>query len=156
MSNSKITIPLDLPDVNVIEVKIEKNRLRISVESHIKGTRCGRCGRVIDKLHETGAWIEVRDLPVLGQEVVIRYRPKRYRCPYCEGGPTTTQVLSWHVPPSPFTRAYEDYLLKALVHSTVQDVSQQEGLGYDAVLGVMQRREGGGLVRIELFGCVGY
>jgi transposase len=49
-------------------------------------------------------------------------------------------VFSWHVPASPFTRAYEEHLLKALIHSTVQDVSQKEGVGYDAVLGVLDRR----------------
>src|SRR5258708_37381628 len=101
MSDSKITIPLDLPKVDVLEVKIEKNRLRISVESTLKGTRCRQCGREIEKLHEHGAWIEGRHLPILGQDVVIRYRPKRYGCADCEGGPTTTQGLSWHVPPSP-------------------------------------------------------
>ena len=40
MSDAKITIPLDLSNVNVLAVKIEKNRLVISVESTLKGTRC--------------------------------------------------------------------------------------------------------------------
>ena len=44
------------------------------------------------------------------------------------------------MPPSPFTRAYEEHLLKALIHSTVEDVSQKEGIGYDAVMGVLERR----------------
>ena len=44
------------------------------------------------------------------------------------------------MPPSPFTRAYEDHLLKALIYSTVQDVSQKEGVRYDAVLGVLDNR----------------
>ena len=42
--------------------------------------------------------------------------------------------------PSPFTRSYEDYLMKALMHSTVQEVTQKAGVGDDAVLGVLQRR----------------
>jgi transposase len=101
--------------------------------------------------------VEVRHLPILDQPVFIRYRPKRYRCPYCEDRPTTTQVLRWHEPPSPFTRAYEDHLLKALIHSTVQDVSQKESVGYDAVLGVLDRRvqtalDGSRFRRLEVIG----
>jgi len=136
-----IRIPLDLPDVEVVKVEGRtRGGWTITVESTLETTKCRQCGREINAFHGHDGWVEVRHLPILDQMVFIRYQPKRYRCPYCEGGPTTTQSLSWHVPPSPFTRAYEEHLLKALIHSTVQDVSQKEGVGYDAVLGVMDRR----------------
>lgn len=136
-----IRIPLDLPDVKVIS---GEGRLHggwtITVESTLASTHYRKCGRRIRDFHGYDNWAEVRHLPVFDQAVFVRYQPKRYRCPYCEGGPTTTQVLRWHVPPSPFTRAYEDHLLKALIHSTVQDVSQKEDVGYDAVVGVLDHR----------------
>src|ERR1700682_6400891 len=71
---------------------------------------------------------------------MIGYRAKRYGCPYCAGGPPTTHALSWHVPPWPLRRAYEEYRLKALLHRPVQAVRQKEGVGYHAVLGVLERR----------------
>jgi transposase len=136
-----IRIPLDLPDVKVISVEGRaQGGWTITVESTLASTHCRKCGRRIREFHGHDDWVEVRHLPIFDQAVFIRYQPKRYRCPYCEGGPTTTQGLRWQVPPSPFTRAYEDHLLKALIHSTVQDVSQKEGVGYDAVVGVLDHR----------------
>jgi transposase len=122
-----------------VEVKARQG-LVISVESTLKTARCKRCGREIEALHGHSDWVEVRHLPILEQAVYLRYRPKRYRCPYCEGGPTTTQQVSWHTANSPYTRAYEEYLLKLLVNSTVQDVSAKACIGYAGVEGVLERR----------------
>ena len=139
MAEANINIPLDLPNVTVLGVEIGERGSVISVESTLKGTRCGRCGRKIQAFHEYNDWVEVRHLPILDRAVYIRYRPKRYTCPYCEGEPTTTQAVTWHTPGSGMTKAYEQYVLKALIHSTIQDVSVKESLSYDRVLGVMER-----------------
>jgi transposase len=139
MADAKITIPLDLPKVTVLEVEVSERGYTISVESTQQGTRCGRCGRKIQVFHGYNDWVEVRHLPILDRAVYIRYRPKRYACPYCDGKPATTQTVSWHTPGSGMTKAYEQYVLKALVHSTIEDVSLKERLSYDRVLGVMER-----------------
>jgi transposase len=128
MPEAQITVPLDLPEVQVLEVQVSAVGYRIRVESTLKGTRCRRCGREITAVHGYNDWVEVQHLPVFDRAVFIRYRPKRYRCRYCEGGPTTTQEVSWHRPNSAFTQAFEAHLLKALIHSTVQDVSLKEGV----------------------------
>jgi transposase len=75
----------------------------------------------------------------LGRQVYIRLRPKQYICPDC-GDKITTQQPDWYEAKSPHTKAYDDYLMLSLVNSTVRDVSQKEGLGYDAVKGAVQRR----------------
>ena len=72
-------------------------------------------------------------------KVFLRLRPKRYRCPYCDGGPTTTQELVWYSAKSPHTKAYEKYLLLQLVHATVEDVSLKEAIGYKALEGIVER-----------------
>jgi transposase len=87
----------------------------------------------------------VRHLLVFGRPTYLRYRPKRYQCQSCEGHPTTTQRLDWRDTGSPHTFAYDDYLLLQLVSSTVEDVRIKERVGYDAVLGVMERR-----IRVEM------
>ncbi len=70
----------------------------------------------------------MRHLSVLGLETYICIRPRRARCYACETEPTTTQVLSWYEQRSPHTKAYDRYLLKQLVNSTIEDVSLSEKL----------------------------
>ena len=56
-----------------------------------------------------------------------------------DGNPTTTQKLPWYNQRSPHTKAYEDYVLLQIVNSTVEDTSIKEGLGYEAVMGIIHR-----------------
>ena len=73
------------------------------------------------------------------RRVYLEIRPKRYRCPHCEGRPTPTQRCDWYDPNSPHTKAFEKGVLRCLVNSTVVDVSQKLGLGPDAVDGILGR-----------------
>src|SRR5574341_1532156 len=83
---AQITIPLDIPDVRVLKVEItSRGDCTITVESTLEGTRCRKCGREIWDLHGVDEWLTLRHLPILGQKVFLRLRPKRYRCPYCDG-----------------------------------------------------------------------
>lgn len=141
MPNAQITIPLDIPDIKVLHTEITKQgEFIISVESTQASTRCRICGREIAKLHGHDDWVMVRHLSILGRPTYLRYRPKRYQCDDCAGKPTTTQRLAWHESNSPHTVAYDNHLLLQLVNATIQDVSLKEGLNYDAVLGVIERR----------------
>jgi transposase len=54
--------------------------------------------------------------------------------------PTTTQRLDWRESNSPHSMMYDDHLLLQLINSTVEDVSIKEDVGYDCVLGVLERR----------------
>jgi transposase len=141
MSTARITVPLDIPDVRVLQTQItEQGEFIITVESTVSSARCRRCGKEIRKFHGYDDWVTVRHLSILGQPVYLRYRPKRYRCEDCAGKPTTTQSLSWHEPNSPQTTVYDTRLLLQLVNATVDDVSIKERLPYDVVLGVLERR----------------
>ena len=133
-----ITLPLDLPEVRVLTSQVlEDATLRIQVESTRQTTRCHRCGREIDRFHGFDPPLRLRHRPVFGREVFIEIRPKRYRCPFCEGGPTTTPRCAWDDPTRPHTKAFEQWVLKQLVHSTVADVSRQWAIGVKAVAGIM-------------------
>ena len=141
MSTAHITVPLDIPDVRVLQTRItEHGEFIITVESTLTSAHCRGCGREIRKFHGHDAWVTVRHLPILGHLVYLRYRPKRYRCQTCDGKPTTTQQLSWHEPNSPQTTRYDTHLLLQLVNATVEDVSCKEHLPYDVVWGVIERR----------------
>jgi transposase len=141
MSRAQVTVPLDISDVRVLRTEMSKGgELIITIESTKGGTSCRQCGRWIDKLHGQDDWVTVRHLPVFGRRTYLRYRPKRYQCQACEGHTTTTERLDWHESNSPHTFVLDDHLLLELVGSTIEDVSLKEGVGYDAVLGALERR----------------
>ena len=138
---ASIAIPLDLPDVEVLRTEVTAQReLIIGVESTLTTATCHRCGRTIDTFYGYDRPIRLRHLPILGMVVFIEIRPKRFRCPFCDDHPTTTQQVDWYTPKAPFTKAYERQLLVLLINGTVTDVAQKEGdLLPDAILGALDR-----------------
>ena len=138
---AQLTIPLDIPDVDIISTKIQRNgKLFIEVESHRETTKCGICKQAINTTYGRGQKITLRHLPILNYETYIHLHPKRGQCKNCLHEPTTTQRLTWYEQRSPHTVSYDDYLMKLLIGSTVMDVSLKEKLGYDAILGTLKRR----------------
>ena len=136
----RFEIPLDIEDVKIEAVEFTpKNEIIITVTSTVEGTACHRCGKKITAAYGCGREITLRHLSILGKPTFIRIKPKRYQCPYCGDHPTTTQKLSWYDARSPHTQAYETHVLLNLVNSTAADVSIKEGLGYEAVQGVLDR-----------------
>lgn len=139
MSN-EIRIPLDLPDVRILDVsKTDRGHWLLRLESTLTGTTCRTCGREISDFHGLDQTIRLRHLPLFDVPVFIELRPKRYRCRFCQGNPTTTQRLEWYEPRSPNTRAYEQWLLRMLINSTVSDVARKLGLTDELVEGVLDR-----------------
>jgi len=135
-----IQLPLDIPDVAVLSTEFRPDGvLLIKVESTRQGACCSRCGRETHHFHGYDRPLQLRHLPILERQVYLEIRPKRYRCPYCEGRPTTTQRCDWYEPNSPHTKAFEKWVLRCLVNSTVVDVSHKLGLKPDAVEGILGR-----------------
>src|SRR5512144_2928373 len=135
-----IQLPLDIPEVKVLSTECRPDgALLIQVESTRQGACCSRCGRETHHFHGYDRPIQLRHLPLLERQVYLEIRPKRYRCPSCEGRPTTTQRCDWYEPNSPHTKAFEKGVLRSLVNSTVADVSHKLGLGPDAVEGILGR-----------------
>lgn len=138
--SAAITVPLDIPEVDVLSTEITpENHLLIRVESTQKTTVCGVCGVEIPCTFGHGQEISLRHLPVFGLKTYILIRPKRGQCLACYCDPTTTQIVSWYEQRSPHTQAYDEYLVKQLINSTIEDVSLKEQVGYDAVVGALNR-----------------
>jgi len=135
-----IPIPLDLPDVRVLRSELTREReLIIEVESTLTTATCRRCGKTIDTFYGYDRPLQLRHLPSFGYVVYIRLRPKRFRCPFCDDHPTTTQRLSWYEPKALHTLAYERYLLLQLINSTIADTCQKEDITPDAVQTIIDR-----------------
>lgn len=133
-----IAIPLDLPDVEVRSTTVTKDRtVVIEVESTLATTTCRRCGQTISQSHGHDRLLTLRHLPMLGMPVFIRIRPKRFRCPFCDDHPTTTQRLAWYEPNATATTAFVKHLLLQLIHSTIADVVLKEGVTEDTVRGIL-------------------
>jgi len=133
-------IPLDIPDVEIENVEITKNGdVIITVVSTVEGTCCYRCGREISKPYGHGKTIKLRHLSILGKKTYIHIRPVRYQCTHCGGKPVTTQTLNWYNPRSPHIKVYDEHILLEMVNNTVEDVSIKEGLGYEAIMGILYR-----------------
>src|SRR6266508_5094035 len=135
-----ISIPLDIPDVRVLQTEITKaGELFLTVESTLTSTACRRCGRTITEPHGTDEPRRLRHLPILGRIVYLRIRPKRFRCPFCDDHPTTTQHLDWYDPNAVHTKAYERHLIVQLIKSTLTDVEAKEDVTAAALLGILDR-----------------
>lgn len=158
MTKAQITIPLDIPDVRVMQTSLsERGEIIITIESTKAGTQCRKCGKWITKLHGRDEWVTIRHLPALGRPTYLRYRPNRYQCQDCEGHPTTTPHLEWHDANSPHSFSYDNHILLQLVNSTVEDVSIKEGLSYESMAGALERRieanvNWAGIVEIKTLG----
>lgn len=138
--HSLISIPLDIPDVRVLQTELTKaSELILTVESMLTSTTCRRCGRTLTEQHGVDEPRLLRHLPILGRVVYLRIRPKRFRCPWCDGHPTTTQQLDWYDPNALHTHAYERLLILQLINSTLTDVEAKEDVSYDALLGILDR-----------------
>ena len=139
--SAELRIPLDIPEVEIIETEITKeNQLIIQIESTRETTKCGICGQEIECRYGHGEERTLRHLPVLGMETYIKFRPRRGQCQSCEHEPTTTQVVEWYPERSPHTTAYDKWLMKQLINTTIEDVSMRENIGYDAVIGALDRQ----------------
>src|SRR5881396_427837 len=135
-----ISIPLDIPDVRVLQTELTKDgELILTVESTLRSTSCRRCGRTITARHGVDEPRRLRHLPILGRLVYLRIRPKRFRCPFCDDHPTTTQQLDWYDPNALHTKAYERQLILQLVNSTITDVEAKEDVTYATLLGILDR-----------------
>ncbi len=138
-----LQIPLDIPNIDILKVEYLKNGdIIVTVKSTVKEICCRKCGKKIDKFHGCNSAITLRHLSILGRKTYIRICPARYECPHCKGKPTTTQRLSWYDQRSPQTKAFEEHILLALVNSTISDVSIKEDLGYEAIMGIIDRYVG--------------
>src|SRR4029077_2025841 len=113
--------------------------LEITVKSTVEGTPCHRCGKMTTQLYGEDREITLRHLPILGRQTFIHLRPKRSQCLHGDGNSTTTQTLSWSTPRSSFTKAYEKQILLSLVHRPVPDTRIKEDIGYEAIMGSIDR-----------------
>jgi transposase len=130
---------LNIPGIRVLSVRIEAHSIKCEIESTQGYSMCHRCGQKATEFHGYDQALELRHLPLCGRPVMLRLRPKRYRCRYCEGTVTTTERADWYDAKAGCTKAYAEFLLLELVNGTLQEVAKKQGVSYDSVRGVLKR-----------------
>ena len=123
---AKIEIPLDLPEIRILNTELSGREIVITVQSTREWAICAKCGAEIREFHSYGRLLRLRHLPILGRPVIIEIRPKRFRCPNCDGNPTTTQKLDWYDERSLHTKASDQWLMTQLIGSMISDVARKE------------------------------
>ena len=140
MTAATLQVEIDIPGVEIERVKINREgAYEIKVSSTLAGCSCHKCGQPITKPHGHDRELRLKHLAIFGRETYILIRLPRFQCLDCPGKPTTTQQVPWHVRRSPHTRAYEMHVILTLIGRTVEEVSVQEGIGYEAVMGIIRR-----------------
>jgi hypothetical protein len=118
--------------------RTEQGHWLIRVESTLEGVQCRRCSREIRDLYGWDTAVRLRHLPLFDVPVFVEIRPKRYRCLYCSGNPTTPPC-EWYEPRSPNTKAYEQWALRMLINSTVWDAARKLDVSEETIDGLLDR-----------------
>ena len=119
-------------------VLIKKGILFFTVESNVKQSTCHKCGKLATKPNGQAPLRTIRHLPIFDQPVYLEITPQRYQCEECDA--TTTEQYDWVSRNSKTTKGLEDYILRCVVNSTIQDVSEKEKISYKTIQTVINRR----------------
>lgn len=137
---SQITLPLDIESVEIIsQLTDNKGNIVIKVKNKNDYSICHRCGKHATKLNGTAPIRRIRHLAIFDQPVYIEIQPLRYICEHCDDHPTTTEQYDWVDRNATVTKGLEEYLMRNLIHSTIQDVSRKEQIGYKVIQAVLDR-----------------
>lgn len=95
------------------------------------------CGRTITKVNQNRL-IPVRDLSLFGCSVYLQVPRRQFYCPHCRHYSTETlPFVDWECP---YTQRYETYIYQQVKQSTIEQVSQNEGLSRDQVEGIFNHQ----------------
>ena len=138
---NQITLPIDIESLEIVSQSLDtQGNIVIEVKSTKNSTSCHNCQKPATKRYGTAPVIQIRHLPILDTPVYLKIHPVRYQCDNCKDGSTTTETYDWCSKGSSITKGLEKYLMRNLIHSTVQDVSKKEKVGYKALTSALDRQ----------------
>jgi transposase len=138
---TQINLPLDIKSLDIIAQSIDtKGNIILDVVSRNSNSICHKCGKPATKRNGTAPTRLIRHLPILDTPVYLRITPIRYSCDFCDDHTTTTEQYDWCDRNASTTRGLEEYLMRSLIHSTVEDVARKDVIGADTVQGILSRQ----------------
>jgi len=138
---TQINIPLDINSLEIIAQSIDKEgNIILDVVSKNTNSTCYKCGKPATKRDGTAPARLIRHLSILDTPVYLRITPIRYSCEYCDDHPTTTEQYDWCDRNASTTKGLEDYIMRCLINSTIEDVAKKEKIGQRVVQSSLDRQ----------------
>lgn len=135
-----INIPLDIDSLEITGQSADKDgNIILEVVSKKQHSTCHKCSKLATKYNGTAPIRMIRHLPIFDTPVYLRIKPKRYYCENCDDRPTTTEQYVWCDRNASITKALANYLMRNLIHSTIEDVSKKEKVAYKTIQSVLDR-----------------
>lgn len=137
---TQINLPLDIDSLNIIAQNTDKNgNIILDVVSKNRHSTCHKCGKLATKPNGMAPIRLIKHLPIFDTPVYLRIKPIRYSCEDCDNA-TTTEQYDWCDRNASTTKGLENYLMRSLIHSTIEDVSKKEKIGYKIVQSILNRQ----------------
>ena len=137
---SNFSIPLDIKSLRIVSQRVDKEgNIVFEVQSKKGQSICRKCGKPATKPNGHAPKRRIRHLPIFDQPVYLEIAPARYICEYCDDKPTTTEQYDWVDRNANITKGLEEYIMRSLIHSTIQDVAKKEKLGYKVIQSTLDR-----------------
>ena len=129
---AELRIPLDIPGLEIISQAVNsKGEIILSVKSLKTETPCHKCGKPATIRYAYAPEVTIRHLPIFDTPVYLVIKPIRYKCSNCDDTITTSEVYDWCKKGTHITNGLSDYLMRQLIHSTVEDVTKKEKISYE-------------------------
>ena len=138
---ANIILPLDIDSLEIISQTLDsKGNIILEVVSKCTESTCHKCGKSATKRDGYSTPIMVEHTKILERKVYLKIKPVRYKCQHCKDHPTTTEQYSWCDRNAKVTKAMEEYLMRSLINSTIEDVSRKERVSYKTIVRVVNRQ----------------
>ena len=133
-----LTTLLGLPQVRVTGYELlDRERVRLSIESTVEAAVCPECQTVSFVLHETSKPQLIRDLPIWQRRCWLQYAPRRFKCLSCED--TFVERLVWREPDLNYTTRYEAFIYQRARREPISQIAASEQLSQDIIQGIFAR-----------------
>ena len=130
---SSISQLLNLPGAAVQGYTEVVKFICIHLEITASGACCPHCGKCSEELHQNRP-ILIRDLPVFGQEVLLKVPRRQFYCHFCQR--YFTEQLEFLNFNRHHTKRYEENIFQRIHSSTIEQISREEHLSTDEIQGI--------------------
>jgi transposase len=136
---ANFTLPLDISSLEITAQTIDnKGNITFLVVSTCSDTTCHNCGKKATKIYGSNPLRTIQHTSILDRKVYLKIKSIRYECEHC--GSTTSEQYDWCERNAKVTKALEEYIMRNLINSTIEDVSKKTKIGYKTIAGVLDRQ----------------